>query len=134
MVTTTKFPKGLAIGGRKGGKTDPSGVLAIARASFDPTSATQIPLFTLAAGSIPLWAISYGGATGGTDPTVNIGTDTDEIAFSGNLPADSSVRRQFGTLLNFQLGEDTIVYGKVGSSAATGGEVFISIAYIMEDM
>jgi len=90
MATTTKFPKGLSIGGKKGGTTDISGVMGVARGSFDPTSATQIELFTLPKGAIPIMVASYGGATGGSNPTVDIGTTGDDDGMANELDADGA--------------------------------------------
>lgn len=134
MVTTTKFPKGLSIGGKKGGDTDISGVVGFARGSFDPTSASQVELFTLPAGAIPLWAVSYGGATGGTNPTVDLGTTGDDDGIANELDADGGAAAYGGALLNAQLTADTAIYGKVGASAATGGTTSVGVAYIMADM
>lgn len=134
MATTTKFPKGLSIGGRKGGTTDVSGVMAIARGSFDPTSATQIALFTLPAGAIPISMNGYGGATGGTNPTVIIGTAADDNGFADELDADGAAMDNAGVLMNVQLTADTVVYGKVGTSAATGGTTAVGMVYIMADL
>ena len=134
MVTTTKFPKGLSIGGKKGGDTDVSGVVGMARGSFDPTSSSQIELFTLPAGAIPMYAISYGGSTGGTSPTVDIGTSGDDDGIANELAADAGAVSYGGALLNAQLTADTVIYGKVGGSAATGGTTSVAVAYIMADL
>jgi hypothetical protein len=134
MVTTTKFPKGLSIGGKKGGDTDVSGVLGVARGSFDPTSASQIELFTLPAGAIPLSIASYGGATGGTNPTVDVGTTGDDDGIANELDADGAATDNAGALMNVQLTADTVIYGKVGASAATGGTTAVALSYIMADL
>ena len=134
MTITTKFPKGLSIGGKKGGDTDISGVVAFARASFDPTSSSQIELFTLPKGAIPMYAISYGGATGGSSPTVDIGTTGDDDGIANELDADGNAMAVTGALLNTQITADTTYYGKVGASAATGGTTSVAIAYVMADV
>lgn len=133
-MTTTKFPKGLSIGGKKGGTTDISGVVAFARASFNPTSASQVELFTLPKGAIPMYVVSYGGATGGTNPTVDVGTVADNDGLSNELDADTPSASYNGALLNVQITADTTYYGKVGASAATGGTTSIAVAYIMADI
>lgn len=133
-MTTTKFPKGLSIGGRKGGDTDISGVVAMARASFDPTSASQVELFTLPKGAIPMYAVSYGGATGGTNPTVHLGTTGDADGIADELDADGTAVGYAGALLNTQITADTTYYGQVGASAATGGTTSVAIAYVMADV
>lgn len=134
MTTTTKFPKGLSIGGKKGGDTSIAGVAGVVRASFDPTSTTQIELFTLPRGAVPLLVTSFGGATGGTNPTVDIGTAADDDGIANELDADTPTVGGVGALLNTQLTADTVIFGKVGASAATGGTTSISLTYIMEDI
>lgn len=134
MATTTKFPKGLSIGGKKGGSTDVSGVVGMARGSFDPTSASQVELFTLPAGAIPMRVISYGGATGGSSPTVDIGTSGDDDGIANELDADGAAQDVAGDLMNAQLTADTAIYGKVGASAATGGTTAVAVEYIMADL
>lgn len=133
MVTTTKFPKGLSIGGKKGGSTAISGVIGVARGSFDPTSSTQVELFTLPAGAVPLMVASFGGATGGASPTVDIGTTGDDDGMANELDADGAAISNAGVLLNTQITADTTIYGKVGASAATGGTTEVAVFYVMED-
>lgn len=133
MPTTTKFPKGLSIG-RKGGTPDISGVVALARGSFDPTSSTQVELFTLPAGAIPMFAVTYGGGTGGTSPTVDVGTAVDDDGIANELSADTAGAAYGGVLLNVQITADTAYYGKVGASAATGGTTSVAVGYIMADL
>lgn len=134
MATTTKFPKGLSIGGKTGGDTDIAGVVGMVRGSFDPTSASQIELFTLPKGAIPMYAVSYGGGTGGSSPTVDIGTTGDDDGIANELDADGAAVAYGGALLNVQLTADTVIYGKVGASAATGGTTSVAVAYIMADV
>ena len=133
MVTTTKFPSGLSVG-RVGGAPDVSGVLAVALGSFDPTSASQVALFTLPAGATPIMVASYGGATGGTNPTVDVGTTGDDDGIANELDADGAAIANGGALLNAQLTADTVIYGKVGASAATGGTTAVAVLYIMSDL
>lgn len=134
MATTTKFPKGLSIGGRKGGETDISGVMGVARGSFDPTSSSQVSLFTLPAGAIPIMVASYGGATGGSTPTVHVGTTGDPDGYADELDADGAEIVNGGALLNTQITADTEVFGQVGASAATGGTTSVAVFYIMADL
>lgn len=104
------------------------------KASFDPTSATQIELFTLPKGAIPLGVVSLGGATGGTNPTVDIGSSGTTDGFANELDADTlTLVDGTGTLTGVELTADTIVYGKVGASAATGGTTTVIMEYIMSD-
>lgn len=103
------------------------------KASFDPTSATQVLLGTYPKGSIPLSITSLGGATGGTNPTVDIGTVADNDGFANELDADGFAENAgTGALTGVALTTDTAVYGKVGASAATGGTTTVLIRYTME--
>lgn len=101
------------------------------QASFDPTSATQIELFTLPANAIPTVVTSLGGSTGGTNPTVDIGTLADDDGFANELASDAVTTATPGALTGIKLTADTIVYGKVGASAATGGTTTILFTYVM---
>lgn len=101
------------------------------QASFDPTSTSQIELFTLPNGAIPMGADSFGGATGGSNPTVILGTVADDNGFSAALDADGVAFNDSGALTGVALTVDTIVYGKVGASAATGGTSTVVLNYRM---
>jgi hypothetical protein len=120
---------------RSGPKSASAGtVLLTLKASFDPTSATQIKLFTLPAGAIPLGVQSLGGATGGTNPTVDIGTVADQDGFAAELDADTlTLAGGSGALTGVVLTVDTPVYGQVGASAATGGTTTVIMQYVMND-
>lgn len=108
-------------------------VLAM-KASFDPTSATQILLGTLPAGSIPLGVQSLGGATGGASPTVDVGTLASNAGIANEVDADTlTLTYVSGVLTGIPLVVDTPVYGKVGASAATGGTTTVLISYIFND-
>ena len=117
------------------GTTDatPAPLKASLVASFDPTSVSQIALGTLPAGAIPLGIDSLGGATGGTNPTVDVGTAGDDDGFANELDADGIAFNDTGALTGIELTVDTVVYGKVGASAATGGTTTVVINYVMND-
>lgn len=114
--------------------------------SFDPTSATAAAVrigtssstgafFTLPAGAVPLYLLSLGGATGGTNPTVDIGSLADDDGFFNEADADTkgTLNGANGALVvGTGLTAQTQVYGKVGSSAASGGTftgVFVYTIY-----
>lgn len=120
---------------RSGPKTASAGTtLLTLKGAFDPTSATQVKLFTLPAGAIPLGVQSLGGATGGTNPTVDIGTVADQDGFAAELDADTlTLAGGSGALTGVLLTADTPVYGMVGASAATGGTTTVVFQYIMSD-
>lgn len=119
-------------GPRKAGVYAGSMVMA-ARAAFDPTSTTQVELFTLPAGAVPLGVTGDGGATGGTSPTVIVGTAADDDGFAAAVDADGVSVGNSGALTGTELSADTVVYGKVGASAATGGTVTITMEYMRVD-
>ena len=102
--------------------------------SFDPTSASQVSLGKLPKDGIPYEVITFGGATGGVSPTVDIGTVGDDDGFANEQAADavssSLVDVTGGALLGTQLTVDTEVFGKVGASAATGGAVIGVIKFV----
>lgn len=104
------------------------------QASFDPTSASQVELFTLPNGAIPMGVDSFGGATGGTNPTVIVGTSGDDNGFAAALDADGVAFNDSGALTGVALTSDTIVYGKVGASAATGGATTVVMKFRMPQL
>lgn len=102
------------------------------KASFDPTSSSQISLGFLPNGATPLSVTSLAGATGGTNPTVDIGTSGDDDGFADELDADTLAENAgTGALTGVLLTTDTEVFGKVGASAATGGTTTVLIRYTM---
>lgn len=132
-MASTVFHSNIQSGGRR--KTAKGNVRLSLVGSFDPTSASQVSLFTLPAGSRPLDVISYGGATGGTNPTVDVGTaDDDGLANELDADAVSSAVADGtgGALLGTVLADDTEIFGKVGASAATGGTTTVVVEYIRE--
>lgn len=132
----TRFPDGVAIGGGRSGATS-AGAIGAMRFSFDPTSATQVLLGYLPIGAVPVDVLGYGGSTGGTNPTVDIGTAGDDDGLANELDADAAgtsatAGAKVGVLLNTRFSSLTPVYGKVGSSAATGGTFSGAILYVVE--
>lgn len=103
--------------------------------SFDPTassatavrigtSATAGAFFTLPVGAVPLYLLTLGGATGGTNPTVDIGSSATADGFFNEADADTkgTLSGANGSLVTGTgLAAQTQVYGKVGASAASGG-------------
>ncbi len=110
------------------------GLLAL-KFSFDPTAASATVNKTLPIGAIPLFVQNMdGGATGGTNPTVDIGTSGDADGFANELDADGSTGlTNTGALLGVELTAETEVFAGVGASAATGGTVTAILYYIMSD-
>ncbi len=113
--------------------------------SFDPTaasatavrigtSATTGAFFTLPAGAVPLYLLSLGGATGGTNPTVDIGSSGTPDGFFNEADADTkgTINGANGSLVvGTGITADTRVFGKVGASAASGGTFTGVFVYAM---
>jgi hypothetical protein len=134
MAALSVFPSGTGAGGGATGATLSSGEYVLV-GSFDPTSSSQILIGTLPANARVIDVVSLGGATGGTNPTVDIGTSDDD-GLANELDADGvssalaagTTGAQFGTVISAT--STTAVYGKVGASAATGGTVTVAIRYV----
>ena len=108
---------------------------ARARVSSGTTAESASMGKTLPVGAIPLFAQNIdGGATGGTNPTVDIGTSGDPDGFANELDADGATGLiNTGALLGTELTADTVIYAGVGASAATGGTGTIGVYFIMSD-
>lgn len=131
-------------GGSKGTHT-PGVMTQSVQISFDPTasSATAVKIGTssstgedcvLPAGAIPISIMTIGGATGGTNPTVDIGTSADDDGLFNEVDADTkgTVKGADGALaIAGGLAADATVTGKVGASAATGGTYTGILTYVM---
>jgi len=133
------------MGGGTRGTHTPTPVTQSVQISFDPTaaaatnvrvgtSATTGQTLTLPAGAIPISIMTVGGATGGTNPTVNIGTAADPDGLFAAVDADTagSLAGAGGALaVAGGLAADATVTGIVGSSAATGGTFTGILTYVM---
>jgi hypothetical protein len=148
-MATTSF-QGIirSYGGQdKSSGVTPSNVILSAIISFNPvgatavavrvgTSATSGEIFKLPKGAVPTQFISLGGATGGTNPTVDIGTAADPDGFFNELDADlkGSVKGADGALaIGTGVPANVQVTANQGSSAATGGTVTGTFHYTMVD-
>ena len=148
-MATTSF-QGIvrSYGGQdKSSGVTPSNVILSAIVSFNPvgasavavrvgTSATSGEIFKLPKGAVPTQFISLGGATGGTNPTVDIGTAADPDGFFNELDADlkGAVKGADGALaIGTGVPANVEVTANQGSSAATGGTVTGTFHYTMVD-
>ena len=148
-MATTSF-QGIvrSYGGQdKSSGVTPSNVILSAIVSFNPvgasavavrvgTSATSGEIFKLPKGAVPTQFISLGGATGGTNPTVDIGTAADPDGFFNELDADlkGAVKGADGALaIGTGVPANVQVTANQGSSAATGGTVKGTFHYTMAD-
>lgn len=103
--------------------------LLVAEISFDPTQVSAGTGFVLPKGAVVNGITTYGGATGGTTPTVDIGTLATSDLFAPELDADTAGAGTLGAGAYAPLAADTEIYAGVGASAATGGLTTIAIQY-----
>lgn len=110
----------------------PSVAILMLQASGDPTSVAAVQIGMLPKGAIPLSISSFGGATGGTLPTIDVGNGTTDDAFASALAVDAAAVREAVTGVGVALAADTPVTMKA-NSAATGGVATIGIEYVPAD-
>ena len=147
MATTTFQGIVRSNGGAGNGNATPSVVTLSEVISFDPTaaSATNVRIgtssssgetFVLPEGAVPVSFMTIGGATGGTNPTVDIGSSADDDGFFNEVDCDTkgSLKGADGALVVAGgISAATTVTGKVGASAATGGTVTGVFTYTVVD-
>lgn len=94
---------------------------------------------TLPKGFVPLMVVYNGAATGGTDPTFDLGTDGNLDLFMAEGDADVGIATVLaggltgGAGLGVALAADTVVHGGKGASVPTGGTVTGHIVGVMND-
>ena len=124
-------------GADKGDGVTPGVVTLSETISFSPTAtgATNVrigtsssagEIFTLPAGAVPISFLSLGGAAGGTNPTVDIGSSADPDGFFNEVDADTkgTLKGADGALVvGTGISAQTTVTANVGASAATSGTV-----------
>jgi hypothetical protein len=121
------------------GKGTPGSFKAYVSVTFDPTQvATTETGVWLPAGALLLGAIIQGASTGGTSPTVDVGTvggAQDDIIAEGDSETLTVAEVATASLIAAAapLAADTQVTAGVGASAATGGTVTVLIAYVVID-
>ena len=132
-------------GADKGDGVTPGVVTLSETISFSPTAtgATNVrigtsssagELFTLPAGAVPISFLSLGGTTGGTNPTVDIGSSADPDGFFNEVDADTKgvLKGADGALVDGDgIAADTTVTGNVGASAGTGGTFTGVFTYVI---
>ena len=147
MATTTFQGIVRSNGGAGKGNATPSVVTLSEVISFDPTAAaaTNVRIgtssssgetFVLPVGAVPVSFMTIGGATGGTNPTVDIGSSADDDGFFNEVDCDTkgSLKGADGALVVAGgISAATTVTGKVGASAATGGTVTGVFTYTVVD-
>jgi len=144
MATNTFQGVLRSTGGGGKGITTPVPVVQAVTIAFDPTatatavrigtSATTGQTLTLPAGAVPISILSLGGATGGTNPTVIVGTAADPNGFFTAVDADTAgtASAADGALVvGTGLTANSVVTGAVGTSAATGGTFVGVMSYVV---
>ena len=133
-------------GGARKGESTP-GVVAISEVvAFNPvgaaanvkvgTSHTTGENFILPDNAVPISFLSLGGATGGTNPTVDIGTSADPDGFFNEVDADTkgSLANAAGALVvGAGISGPVQVTANQGASAATGGTTVGVFTYTIAD-
>ena len=100
------------------------------------TSHTTGENFILPDNAVPISFLSLGGATGGTNPTVDIGTSADPDGFFNEVDADTkgSLANAAGALVvGAGIDGPVQVTANQGSSAATGGTTVGVFTYTIAD-
>ena len=133
-------------GGARKGESTP-GVVAISEVvAFNPvggpanvkvgTSHTTGENFILPDNAVPISFLTIGGATGGTNPTVDIGTAADPDGFFNEADADtkgSLVGAAGALVVGAGISGPVQVVAGEGSSAATGGTTVGVFTYTIAD-
>jgi hypothetical protein len=145
MANTTFQGVVRSYGGGDKGSVTPGVVTQSVTISFDPTAtgATAVKIgtssstgenFVLPAGAVPISLLSLGGAAGGTNPTVDIGSSADPDGFFNEVDADTkgTLKGADGALVDGDgVSAATTVTGNVGASAATSGTFTGVFTYVM---
>ena len=147
MATTTFQGIVRSNGGAGKGNSTPSVVTVSTVIAFDPTAAaaTNVKVgtssssgndFILPKGAVPISYMTIGGSTGGTNPTVDIGTSADDDGFFNEVDSDTkgTLKGADGALVvGGGVAADVNVTGKKGASAATGGTHVGVFTYTIAD-
>ena len=102
--------------------------------SLNPAAASASTGMVIPEGCIVLGFQHDGGATGGTNPTFDMGTSGDPDGYINEGDADASgFVAVNGALANTATTAPTTIYAGVGSSAATGGTISGYLLYVRVD-
>ena len=151
MATSTFTGIVRSYGGRQKGVVTPGTVVLSAVVSCDPTqtdataaaskmrigtSATSGEFLVLPKGAVPHSITTINASTGGTNPTVDIGSSVDPDGIFNEVDCDTKGSIQGGggaLVIPAGLSSDTTVTAIAGSSAATGGTSSFVITYTLID-
>ena len=136
MANTTFQGVVRSYGGGGKGTVTPGVMVQSVQISFDPTatSSSSGEDLVLPAGAIVMSIMTVNAATGGTNPTVDIGTSADVDGIFNEVPCDvvGEITGANGALcIAGGLAANATVQGKVGASAATGGTFTGILTYAM---
>lgn len=121
----------------------PSPLMMSVVVSFDPTAASATPVrigtsatagntLTLPQGAVPVSLVVITAATGGVSPTVDIGTAASPEGIFNEVPAGTK-GQAFGAngalVVGTGLTANSVITGRVGASAATGGPITCVLNY-----
>lgn len=147
MATTTFQGVVRSYGGGGKGTVTPGVMVESVQFACDPTAtgATNVRIgtssstgntLTIPAGAIIMSVQTIQAATGGTNPTIDIGTSADNDGIFNELPVDvaGEITGANGALcVAGGLAANATVQAKVGASAATGGTFVGLMTYAMAD-
>lgn len=147
MATTTFQGIVRSYGGGGKGTVTPGVMVESVQFACDPTAtgATNVRIgtssstgntLTIPAGAIIMSVQTIQAATGGTNPTIDIGTSADNDGIFNELPVDvaGEITGANGALcVAGGLVDNATVQAKVGASAATGGTFVGLMTYAMAD-
>ena len=147
MATTTFQGIVRSYGGGGKGTVTPGVMVESVQFACDPTAtgATNVRIgtssstgntLTIPAGAIIMSVQTIQAATGGTNPTIDIGTSADNDGIFNELPVDvaGEITGANGALcVAGGLAANATVQAKVGDSAATGGTFVGLMTYAMAD-
>ena len=150
MATNTFQGKMRTYGGQDKSSGVTPAVLTISEViAFDPTNTTVTVAvkvgtstastakdFVLPTGAVPISFTSLGGATGGTNPTADIGSGADGDGFFNEVDVDTkgTITGANGALsVGTGITGNTTVTAIAGSSAATGGTCVGIFTYTIAD-
>jgi hypothetical protein len=145
MANTTFQGVVRSYGGGGKGVVTPGVMTQTVQFACDPTaaSATNVRIgtdssagqtLTLPAGAIILSVQTVQAATGGTNPTIDLGTSADDNGIADELPVDvkGEITGAAGALIVAGgLAANATVTAKVGASAATSGTFVGALTYAM---
>ena len=127
-----------SLGGSERGGATPAVVVHSLKCTVDPTAASAGIGKYLPSGARVINVIGLGGATGGTNPTIDVGWSDDADGFANELDCDAAFTDAVqattgGADLGVKMTAVTEIYAGVGASAATGGTTTFLVNFVVDD-